>query len=64
MVRLINKRGVTILIVEHVMRVIMGLCEQVTVLHHGEKISEGKPDEIINDEAVIKIYLGKRISVL
>ncbi len=64
LVRLINKRGITILIVEHVMRVIMGLCDQVTVLHHGEKISEGKPEEVINDEAVVRIYLGKRYSVL
>jgi len=56
----IRNQGVTILIVEHVMRVIMGLCDQVTVLHHGEKISEGTPQEVIRDEDVIKIYLGKK----
>lgn len=56
----IRNQGVTILIVEHVMRVIMGLCDRVTVLHHGEKISEGTPQEVIRDEDVIKIYLGKK----
>jgi len=56
----IRDQGVTILIVEHVMRVIMGLCDRVTVLHHGEKISEGTPKEVVRDEDVIKIYLGKK----
>lgn len=63
LIKLVREQGVTILIVEHVMRVIMGLCDRVTVLHHGEKISEGKPQDIINDEAVIKIYLGKKYSL-
>ncbi len=64
LIRRIKDQGITILIVEHVMKVIMGLCDRVTVLHHGEKISEGKPRDIINDEAVVKIYLGKRYSLL
>lgn len=63
LIRLINKQGVTVLIVEHVMRVIMGLCDQVTVLHHGEKIFEGTPKEVVNDERVVKVYLGKRFSL-
>jgi branched-chain amino acid transport system ATP-binding protein len=63
LIRLINKQGVTVLIVEHVMRVIMGLCDRVTVLHHGEKIFEGTPKEIVNDERVVKVYLGKRFSL-
>ena len=62
LIKLINKKGVTILIVEHVMRVIMGLCDRVTVLHHGEKICEGTPGEVCNDENVVKVYLGKRFS--
>jgi len=62
LIKRINKQGVTILIVEHVMRVIMGLCDRVTVLHHGEKICEGKPRDVCNDENVIKVYLGKKIS--
>jgi len=60
LVKRINKQGVTILMVEHVMKVIMGLCNQVTVLHHGEKICEGKPGEVCNDKNVINVYLGKK----
>jgi branched-chain amino acid transport system ATP-binding protein len=63
LIRLINKQGVTVLIVEHVMRVIMGLCDRVTVLHHGEKIFEGTPKEVVNDKRVVKVYLGKRFSL-
>jgi len=63
LIKLINKQGVTVLIVEHVMRVIMGLCDRVTVLHHGEKIFEGTPKEVANDERVVKVYLGKRFSL-
>ena len=62
LIKLINKQGVTILMVEHVMRVIMGLCNRVIVLHHGEKICEGKPGEVCNDKEVIKVYLGKKYS--
>jgi branched-chain amino acid transport system ATP-binding protein len=63
LIRLINKKGITVLIVEHVMRVIMGLCDHVIVLHHGEKIFEGTPKEVVNDERVVKVYLGKRFSL-
>ena len=63
LIRLINKQGVTVLIVEHVMKVIMGLCDRVTVLHHGEKIFEGTPKEVVTDEHVVKVYLGKRFSL-
>lgn len=62
LVKLIRKQGVTILMVEHVMKVIMGLCDRVTVLHHGEKICEGTPEKVCNDENVIKVYLGKKFS--
>ena len=62
LVKLINKQGVTVLMVEHVMRVIMGLCNRVTVLHHGEKICEGTPGEVCTDKDVIKVYLGKKFS--
>lgn len=60
LIKLINKQGVTILMVEHIMRVIMGLCDRVVVLHHGEKICEGKPGEVCSDKEVIKVYLGKK----
>jgi branched-chain amino acid transport system ATP-binding protein len=62
LIKLINKQGVTILMVEHVMKVIMGLCDRVTVLHHGEKICEGTPGEVCNDANVINVYLGKKFA--
>jgi branched-chain amino acid transport system ATP-binding protein len=63
LIKLVNKQGVTILMVEHVMRVIMGLCKNVTVLHHGEKLCEGTPGTVCSDKEVIKVYLGKKYSV-
>ncbi len=63
LIKLINKQGITILMVEHIMKVIMGLCSQVTVLHHGEKLCEGTPGTVCNDPEVIKVYLGKKFSV-
>ncbi len=60
LIKLINKQGITVLVVEHVMRVIMGLCNRVIVLQHGEKICDGTPKQVCNDENVVKVYLGKR----
>jgi branched-chain amino acid transport system ATP-binding protein len=60
LVKLVNKQRITVLMVEHVMRVIMGLCNRVVVLHHGEKICEGPPGEVCNDKNVINVYLGKK----
>ena len=60
LIKQINKQGVTVLIVEHVMRVIMGLCDRVVVLQHGEKICEGTPKQVCTDENVVNVYLGKR----
>jgi len=62
LVKLINRQGVTVLIVEHVMRVIMGLCTRVIVLHHGEKLCEGTAEKVCNDEEVVKVYLGKKFA--
>ena len=62
LIKQITKQGITILIVEHVMKVIMGLCDRVAVLHHGEKICEGKPWEVCSDTNVIEVYLGKKFS--
>jgi branched-chain amino acid transport system ATP-binding protein len=63
LIRQINKQGITVLIVEHVMRVVMGLCDRVIVLHHGEKICEGTPEQVCNDEKVVKVYLGKKFQI-
>ncbi len=59
LVRDIQKRGFTILLIEHNMRVAMSLCERLVVLDHGGKLAEGPPDEIRSDEKVIEAYLGR-----
>ncbi len=62
LIKQIKNQGVTILMVEHVMKVIMGLCDHVAVLHHGEKICEGTPGEVCTDKNVINVYLGKKFA--
>ena len=55
----INARGTTILLIEHDLRVVMGLADKVIVLNHGEKIAEGAPDAVRRDTAVVSAYLGR-----
>ena len=58
-VRRIRDTGVTMVIVEHVMPVIMSLCDRIYVLHHGEKIADGTPEEIVSNKSVMEAYLGE-----
>ena len=60
LIRAIARRGVTIILIEHLMKVVMTLCNRIVVLHHGAKIAEGEPRAITKDERVIQAYLGNR----
>jgi len=55
----LKEKGMTIIMIEHVMKAIMSLCDRIVVLHHGEKIAEGTPQEVCNSSKVIEVYLGE-----
>jgi branched-chain amino acid transport system ATP-binding protein len=59
LVAAIREQGITVFIIEHVMKAIMGICGRIIVLHHGEKIAEGTPQEIANSRTVVEVYLGE-----
>jgi branched-chain amino acid transport system ATP-binding protein len=59
-IRALPQQGITVCIVEHNMRVIMGLTDRIAVLDSGEKIAEGSPEEIVRNDLVVSIYLGKK----
>jgi branched-chain amino acid transport system ATP-binding protein len=55
----VHGSGVTLLVVEHVMHVVANLCEHIVVMNYGEKIAEGRPQEVLQNEKVVKVYLGE-----
>jgi branched-chain amino acid transport system ATP-binding protein len=56
----IRDKGITVIMIEHVMKAIMNMCERIMVLHHGRKIAEGTPQEIANSKKVVEVYLGEK----
>ena len=58
LIKEVQKRGITVLIIEHDMPLVMKLCDRITVLNFGKKLAEGTPDQIQNNESVIEAYLG------
>jgi branched-chain amino acid transport system ATP-binding protein len=55
----VHAAGVTLLVVEHVMHVVANLCEHIVVMNYGEKIAEGRPQEVLQNEKVVTVYLGE-----
>lgn len=64
LIKRIKEKGSTIIIVEHNMNVIMNVCERIMVMYYGKKLTEGSPNSIRNDKAVIEAYLGSRGGVI
>jgi branched-chain amino acid transport system ATP-binding protein len=59
LIKAINEKGITVIVVEHVMQAVMNLSKRVLVLHHGELIAQGTPKEVTTNQHVIDVYLGK-----
>lgn len=59
-IRKVRDRGISIIVIEHVIKAIKSLSDRIMVLHHGEKIADGAPDEVLSNSTVIEAYLGKK----
>jgi branched-chain amino acid transport system ATP-binding protein len=60
LIRQIREKGVTVVMIEHVMKAIMNVCDRIIVLNYGKKIAEGTPQEIANSKVVVEVYLGEQ----
>ena len=59
-IRKIAEQGVTIIVIEHLMKVVLSISQRIVVLHHGQLIAEGAPESVVNDRNVIEAYLGSK----
>jgi branched-chain amino acid transport system ATP-binding protein len=60
LIKQIRDRGITLVVIEHVMQAIRNLSDRIMVLYHGEKLTEGSPEAVLNNPAVVSAYLGRR----
>lgn len=62
MIRKVAKQGVTIIVIEHLMKVVLSISQRIAVLHHGQLIAEGEPNAVLRDARVIEAYLGSKFA--